>query len=160
MKCMRIIGIFPLKKAPSRENGVRFWTKVSSFCMAVAVRDRISTAGWAVLSGYVDHACGRLASGQLSTCHETVEPRWDCRGSDRGEPDSLISDRRCPLILSRADQTASERGPTMNSGSAACHISGFGPSEMGRRAPVDPDPFRRCGKRGSYGFILGLLKPP
>ena len=84
---MRIIGIFPLKKAPSRENGVRFWTKVSSFCMAVAVRDRISTAGWAVLSGYVDHACGKLASGQLSTCHETVEPRWDCRGSDRGEPD-------------------------------------------------------------------------
>ena len=84
---MRIIGIFPLKKAPSRENGVRFWTKVSSFCMAVAVRDRISTAGWAVLSGYVVHSCGKLASGQLSTCHETVEPRWACRGSDRGEPD-------------------------------------------------------------------------
>ena len=55
--------------------------------MAVAVRDRISTAGWAVLSGHVDHPCGKLASGQLSTCHETVEPRWDCRGSDRGEPD-------------------------------------------------------------------------
>ena len=49
--------------------------------------DRISTAGWAVLSGYVDHTCGKLASGQLSTCHETVEPRWSCRGSDRGDPD-------------------------------------------------------------------------
>ena len=30
---------------------------------------KFSTAGWAVLSGYVDHACGKLASGQLSTCH-------------------------------------------------------------------------------------------
>ena len=76
MKCMRMIGIFPLKKAPSRENGVRFWTNVTSFCMAVAVLDRISTTSWAALSGDIDHACGKLASGQLSTCHETVEPRW------------------------------------------------------------------------------------
>ena len=84
---MWIIGIFPLKKAPSREDGVRFWTNVRSFCMAVAVRDRISTAGWAALSGYVDHACGNLASGQVGMCHETVEPRLYRRGSDRGEPD-------------------------------------------------------------------------
>ena len=33
----------------------------------------------------LDHSCGKLASGQLSTCHETVEPRWACHGSDRGE---------------------------------------------------------------------------
>ena len=49
--------------------------------------DRISTAGWAVLSGSIDHACGKLASGPLNTCHETVEPRLYRRGSDRSKPD-------------------------------------------------------------------------
>ena len=53
--------------------------------------DRISTAGWAVLSGSIDHACGKLASGPLNTCHETVEPRLYRRGSDRSEPDAELT---------------------------------------------------------------------
>ena len=82
--------------------------------MAIAVRDRISTAGWAALSGYVVHSCGRLASGQLSTCHETVEPRWACRGSDRGEPD--IGSTVSPNSQSRGPDRISTAGWAVLSG--------------------------------------------
>ena len=86
--------------------------------------DRISTAGWAVLSGYVDHACGKLASGQLSTCHETVEPRWACRGSDRGEPD----------IGSTVSPNSQSRGPDRTSTAGWAVLSGYVDHAGGRLA--------------------------
>ena len=62
----------------------------------------------------LDHSCGKLASGQLSTCHETVEPRWACRGSDRGEPD--IGSTESPNSQSRGPDRISTAGWAVLSG--------------------------------------------
>ena len=65
------------------------------------------------ISIILDHSCGKLASGQLSTCHETVEPRWACRGSDRGEPD-MNRINGVPEFSVARTRTASQRlvGPS------------------------------------------------